>query len=52
MSKDKNRVNKFNEEIEELREIDCYAGVGERLKEVIAEDNKNDDYFRIKNWYR
>lgn len=51
MSKDTDRINKFNEEVEELREIDCYAAVSKRFKEVIAEEHKEDNYFRIKNWY-
>ena len=28
-----------------------YALVGKRFKEVIAEEKKEDNYFRIKNWY-
>ncbi len=51
MSKETNRLNRFNEEVEELRETNGYTLVGCGFREVIAEEKKEDNYFRIKNWY-
>lgn len=47
----KNRLNSFNEEVEQLRKTNGYAAVSKCLNEVYKDLDKNKEHFRVKNWY-
>jgi hypothetical protein len=46
-----NIMGKTNCTKKEKSKTNGYTLVGKRFKEVIAEEPKEDNYFRIKNWY-